>query len=418
MDSNNRQDLTSASSLVKKNILSAEIISHSNEFDPTVLFVEKILIDAIKQGVSDIHFEPYELDYRIRYRHDGLLSTIATPPLLQANRIASRIKIMANMDISQRRLPQDGRFKLMSPLSVPIDCRVNSCPTISGEKIVIRILNSDSTQPTIDLLGLLPSQKNFFLGALSRPQGMIVVTGPTGSGKTFTLYAALNQLNTGDKNISTVEDPVEIKVNGINQINTNTKAGLTFSTTLRALLRQDPDVLMIGEIRDLETAEIAIKAAHTGHLVLSTLHTNSAAETLTRFLNMGIPALNLASSIRLIIAQRLIRVLCNFCKLSRTDLVYAHLVELGISSPDPKLLSSYKAMGCKQCKNGYHGRMAIFEMMPISKKLSEMIMSGMDSFKLLQQAQQEGMKTLYEAGLQQVIAGISSLEEIHRVMVE
>ena len=380
MDSNNRQDLTSASSLVKKNILSAEIISHSNEFDPTVLFVEKILIDAIKQGVSDIHFEPYELDYRIRYRHDGLLSTIATPPLLQANRIASRIKI--------------------------------------GEKIVIRILNSDSTQPTIDLLGLLPSQKNFFLGALSRPQGMIVVTGPTGSGKTFTLYAALNQLNTGDKNISTVEDPVEIKVNGINQINTNTKAGLTFSTTLRALLRQDPDVLMIGEIRDLETAEIAIKAAHTGHLVLSTLHTNSAAETLTRFLNMGIPALNLASSIRLIIAQRLIRVLCNFCKLSRTDLVYAHLVELGISSPDPKLLSSYKAMGCKQCKNGYHGRMAIFEMMPISKKLSEMIMSGMDSFKLLQQAQQEGMKTLYEAGLQQVIAGISSLEEIHRVMVE
>ena len=418
MDSKNRQDFSSTPPFVKKNIPSAEIISHSNEYDPIVLFVEKILIDAIKQGVSDIHFEPYELEYRIRYRHDGLLNTIATPPLLQANRIASRIKIMANMDISQRRLPQDGRFKLMSPASVAIDCRVNSCPTISGEKIVIRILNSDSTQPTIELLGLMSVQKTCFLNTLARPQGMIVVTGPTGSGKTFTLYAALNQLNTGDKNISTVEDPVEIKVNGINQITINTKAGLTFSTTLRALLRQDPDIIMIGEIRDLDTAEIAIKAAHTGHLVLSTLHTNSAAETLTRFLNMGIPALNLASSIRLIIAQRLIRVLCVFCKIPRSDLVHGNLVELGISSPNPKLLSSYKANGCKQCKNGYHGRMAIFEMMPISKKLSEMIMSGKDSFKLLQQAQQEGMKTLYEAGLEQVIAGLSSLEEIHRVMVE
>ena len=394
------------------------VITLSNEQDPVVKFVQRILLDAIKQDVSDIHFEPYEADYRIRYRQDGLLSTIATPPLNIANRIASRIKIIANLDISERRIPQDGHFKLQLPATLAIDFRVNSCPTVGGEKIVVRLLNRDSTKPNIELLGFMAQQKACFLKAIARPQGMILVTGPTGSGKTLTLYSALNTLNTGNTNISTVEDPVEIKVHGVNQINVNPKAGLTFASTLRALLRQDPDVIMIGEIRDLETAEIAVKAAQTGHLVLSTLHTNSAAETLTRLGNMGIPSLNIASSIRLIMAQRLIRILCKFCKLIRTDLMPYNLVELGLTPLDTSILTSYKAYGCNQCKDGYRGRMALFEVMPISKCIAQMIMSGKDEFHLLKQAKIEGMITLYEAGLEHVKAGITSLEEINRIMVD
>ena len=393
------------------------ITTVSNELDPIVKFVERILLDAIKQNVSDIHFEPYEQDYQIRYRQDGLLTTIATPPINLANRITSRIKIIANLDISERRVPQDGRFKLQVPAAKMIDFRVNSCPTVSGEKIVIRLLNKELAKPNIELLGFMPSQKDCFLAAISRPQGLILVTGPTGSGKTLTLYSALNILNTGQKNISTVEDPVEINVHGINQVNINIKTGLTFANTLRSLLRQDPDIIMIGEIRDLETAEIAVKAAQTGHLVLSTLHTNSAAETLTRFLNMGIPSLNIASSIRLIIAQRLIRLLCPFCKIIRTDLCLENLIELGLSSSDTSLLTSYKASGCRQCHNGYRGRIALFEMMPISKSLAQMIMTGKNEFDLLNQAKTEGMIPLFSAGIEQVKAGITSLEEVNRVMI-
>lgn len=372
--------------------------------DPVVQFVERILLDAIKQKASDIHFEPYENDYQIRYRQDGLLSLIATPPLNLANRIACRIKILANLDITERRVPQDGHFKLEHAIANTIDFRVNSCPTVGGEKIVVRLLHKDLTKANIESLGFLVSQKNCFLTAISKPQGLILVTGPTGSGKTLTLYSALNILNTGEKNISTAEDPVEMNIHGINQVHINIKAGLTFANTLRALLRQDPDIIMLGEIRDLETAEIAIKAAQTGHLVLSTLHTNSAHETLTRFLNMGIASVNIASSIRLIVAQRLIRLLCPFCKVSSTDFVFGKL--------------AYQASGCSRCTHGYRGRQALFEMMPISKTLAHMIMAGENEFNLLNQAKIEGMITLFDAGIELVKAGITSLEEIHRVMIE
>lgn len=390
----------------------------SNDDAPVVKFVNRILIDAIKKGVSDIHFEPYEREYRIRYRQDGLLNEIASPPAGLSARIAARIKVMSSLDISERRIPQDGRFKMKLSRSRAIDFRVSSCPTVAGEKIVMRILDPGSTKLGIESLGFSPLQQEHFLHAISKPQGMILVTGPTGSGKTVTLYTALNILNTIEANISTAEDPVEIKVSGINQVNINPKAGLTFSGTLRAFLRQDPDIIMVGEIRDLETAEIAVKASQTGHLVLSTLHTNSAAETLTRLVNMGVPSFNIASSVSLIIAQRLVRRICEHCKEGRDDMTEQSLIELGFSEEDAKTIKLYKAVGCNQCTNGYRGRIGLFEVMPMSKALGQMIMSGGTSLDILKQAQLEGMLTVYQAGLEKIKQGVTTIEEVNRVTVE
>jgi type IV pilus assembly protein PilB len=385
---------------------------------PVVKFVNRILVDAIKRGVSDIHFEPYDKEYRIRYRQDGLLNEVASPPSGLSARIAARLKIMSNLDISERRIPQDGRFKMKLSRTRSIDFRVSSCPTVAGEKIVMRILDPGSTKLGIEALGFSPQQEKHFLHAIERPQGMILVTGPTGSGKTVTLYTALNILNTIEKNISTAEDPVEIKVSGINQVNINPKAGLTFSGALRAFLRQDPDIIMVGEVRDLETAEIAIKAAQTGHLVLSTLHTNSAAETLTRLVNMGVPSFNIASSVSLIVAQRLVRRLCETCKAIRDDMTQQSLIELGFDESTASSMKTYKAVGCDQCSNGYRGRFGLFEVLPMSKKLGQMIMSGGTSLDILKQAQEEGMLTVYQAGLEKIKEGSTTIEEVNRVTIE
>lgn len=406
-----------------------EISSEENEIEedttvtasddaPVVKFVNKILLDAIKRGVSDIHFEPYEREYRVRYRQDGILAEIASPPIGLAGRITARIKVMSNLDISERRVPQDGRFKMRLSKTRTIDFRVSTCPTVGGEKVVMRILDPGSTKLGIEALGFSEFQKTHFLKAIQRPQGMILVTGPTGSGKTVTLYTALNILNTKECNISTAEDPVELKVTGINQVNINPKAGLTFSGALRSFLRQDPDIIMVGEIRDLETAEIAIKAAQTGHLVLSTLHTNSSAETLTRLVNMGVPSFNIASSVSLIIAQRLGRRLCEQCKEIRDDVTPESLRELGFSEEDSKTIQIYRAKGCNQCTGGYRGRVGLFEVMPMSKAIGQIIMSGGNSLDILKQAQEEGMLTVYQSGLEKIKAGITSVEEVNRVTVD
>ena len=397
----------------------SEVIDATSMDAPVVKFINKIIIDAVKKGVSDIHYEPYERAYRIRYRLDGVLTEIASPPINLASRITSRIKIMSNLDISERRVPQDGRFKMKLSSTLSIDFRVSTCPTIGGEKIVMRILDPGSTKLGIEALGFSSHQKKLFLHAIEKPQGMILVTGPTGSGKTVSLYTALNILNRKELNISTAEDPVEIKIQGINQVNINTKAGLTFSHALRSFLRQDPDIIMVGEIRDLETAEIAIKAAQTGHLVLSTLHTNSAAETLTRLLNMGVPSFNIASSVSLVIAQRLVRKLCDSCKVKRDDITPKSLIELGFTEDEANKITLYKAQGCSLCNNqGYKGRKGLFEVMDMSKKLGEIIMSGCNSLEILKQAQLEGMLTMYQSGLEQIKAGVTTIEEVNRVTVE
>lgn len=379
-----------------------ELIIHEED-EPTVKFVNKIFLDAIKQGASDIHFEPFDKAYRIRYRQDGILHEITTPPANLAARITARIKVMAHLDSSERRVPQDGAFKMNGS----IDFRVSTCPTTSGEKVVIRILDPHNVTLGIEALGFSSKQKEYVTHALDSPQGMILVTGPTGSGKTVSLYTALNRLNTKEVNIITAEDPVEIKVAGINQVNINPKVGLTFSNALRAFLRQDPDIIMVGEIRDLETAEIAVKAAQTGHLVLSTLHTNSAAETLTRLVNMGIPTFNIASSVTLIIAQRLARKLCDHCKIIREDVI-----------PDFEEIKLYKAVGCPQCTQGYRGRIGLFEVLPMSKSLGELIMSGANSLAILKMAQAEGMLSIYQSGLEKIKQGITTIEEINRVTVD
>ena len=396
----------------------SEMSQNSTDDAPVVKFINKIILDAIKHGASDIHFEPYEREYRIRYRQDGVLQEVSSPPISLASRITARIKIMSNLDISERRVPQDGRFKMKLSKASAIDFRVSTCPTVGGEKIVMRILDQGSTKIGVEALGFSPFQKENFIKAIERPQGMILVTGPTGSGKTVTLYTALTILNTKENNISTVEDPVEIKIPGINQVNINPKAGLTFSSTLRAFLRQDPDIIMVGEIRDLETAEISIKAAQTGHLVLSTLHTNSAAETLTRLVNMGIPSFNIASSVNLIVAQRLGRKLCPKCRVLRDDITPKSLVELGFSEADSKEVKLYKAVGCNECTNGYRGRMGLFEVMPITKTIAQLIMQNANSLDILKQAQLEGMLTIYQSGLALVKEGITTIEEVNRVTVE
>lgn len=390
----------------------------SNDDAPIVKFVNRILVEAIKKGASDIHFEPFERSYRIRYRQDGILNEVTAPPVSLSTRIAARIKVMSNLDISERRIPQDGRFKMKISASRSVDFRVSTCPTVGGEKIVMRLLDPGTTRIGIELLGFNALQKVHFMKAIARPQGMILVTGPTGSGKTVTLYSAMNILNTIESNISTAEDPVEIKVQGINQVNINPKAGLTFSGALRSFLRQDPDIIMVGEIRDFETAEIAVKAAQTGHLVLSTLHTNSASETLTRLLNMGVPSYNIASSVSLIIAQRLVRKLCEHCKIVRDDVPFNSLLELGFTVEEIKTLRPYKANGCNQCTNGYRGRIGLFEVLPMSKELGQIIMSGGNSLDILKHATQEGMMTIYRAGLEKIKLGTTTIEEVSRVTVD
>ncbi|VVP41293.1 hypothetical protein PS876_04862 [Pseudomonas fluorescens] len=381
---------------------------------PVVRFVHKMLLDAIKSGSSDLHFEPYEKNYRVRVRTDGILREVAKPPIQLAGRIAARLKVMASLDISERRKPQDGRIKMRLSKSKSIDFRVNTLPTLWGEKVVIRILDPSSAQIGIDALGYEPEQKDLYLAALKQPQGMILVTGPTGSGKTVSLYTGLNILNTVDINISTAEDPVEINMEGINQVNVNPRQGLDFAQALRSFLRQDPDVIMVGEIRDLETAEIAIKAAQTGHLVLSTLHTNSAAETLTRLHNMGIPGFNIATSVSLIIAQRLARKLCSHCKraieIPRETLIKEGFPEEGIGS-----FTIYESVGCDHCNGGYKGRVGIYEVVKNTADLQRLIMAEGNSLEIDIQMRRDGFDDLRTSGLRKAMQGITSLEEINRV---
>lgn len=381
---------------------------------PIVRFVNKVLYDAIKQGASDIHIEPYEKVYRVRFRQDGILREIARPPLNIANRICSRLKIMSSMDISERRIPQDGRIKLKLSRTKAVDFRVNTLPTLWGEKIVLRILDPSSAQLGIDMLGYEAVQKQQYLSALHQHQGLILVTGPTGSGKTVSLYTGLNILNTRERNISTAEDPVEINLEGINQVAVNAKVGLTFSTALRAFLRQDPDVVMVGEIRDLETAEIAIKASQTGHLVLSTLHTNSAPETLTRLKNMGIPAYNIATSVTLIIAQRLARRLCSHCK-KPLKLPPKILLQEGFNETQIRSMQLFGAVGCEKCNDGYKGRVGIYEVVPITDKISRVIMEGGSSIQIADMARAEGFNDLRTSALEKVAQGMTSLAEANRV---
>lgn len=384
---------------------------------PIVRFINKILMDAIKTGASDIHFEPYEKAYRIRCRIDGILQEVARPPVNLASRLAARIKVMSQMDISERRVPLDGRIKMKISKSRAIDFRVNTLPTLWGEKIVLRILDPTSAQMGIEALGFDSEQHDLYTQTLHRPQGMILVTGPTGSGKTVSLYTGLNILNTEERNISTAEDPVEINLEGINQVHVNTKVGLTFAEALRAFLRQDPDVVMVGEIRDLETAEIAVKAAQTGHMVLSTLHTNSAAETLTRLRNMGVPAFNIATSVSLIIAQRLARRLCNSCKRA-ANIPEKALLEEGFTPEQLKDLHVYEANpdGCAKCSRGYKGRVGIYEMMEMTPELATIIMENGSSLDILDTAKKQGFKPLRHSGLGKVAQGVTSLEEVNRVI--
>ncbi|NBB12000.1 type IV-A pilus assembly ATPase PilB [Pseudomonas sp. SLFW] len=381
---------------------------------PVVRFVNKMLMDAIRLGSSDLHFEPYEKLFRVRLRTDGILHEVAKPPIQLAGRIAARLKVMAGLDISERRKPQDGRIKLRISKHRAIDFRVNTLPTLWGEKIVMRILDPTSAQMGIDALGYEPEQKELYLQALQQPQGMILVTGPTGSGKTVSLYTGLNILNTVDINISTAEDPVEINLEGINQVNVNPRQGMDFSQALRAFLRQDPDVIMVGEIRDLETAEIAIKASQTGHMVLSTLHTNSAAETLTRLHHMGVAAFNIATAINLIIAQRLARKLCPHCK-KEIDLPRDTLISEGFPEDKIGKFKLYSPVGCEQCNGGYKGRVGIYEVVKNTPALERVIMEEGNSIEISEQMRKDGFHDLRTSGLMKAMQGMTSLEEINRV---
>ncbi|WP_323753982.1 type IV-A pilus assembly ATPase PilB [Marinobacter sp.] len=381
---------------------------------PIVKYVNKMLLDAIRGGASDIHFEPYEKTYRVRYRTDGILKEVSRPSIKLAPKISARVKIMAQLDISERRVPQDGRIKMKLSKTKAIDFRVNTLPTLWGEKIVLRILDPSQAKLGIDVLGYEEDQKQLYLEALEQPQGMILVTGPTGSGKTVSLYTGLNILNTNERNISTAEDPAEINLEGINQVNVNTKVGLGFAEALRAFLRQDPDVIMVGEIRDLETANIAIKASQTGHLVLSTLHTNSAAETLTRMMNMGVPAFNIATSVSLIIAQRLGRRLCS-CK-QPADVPKDVLLAEGFTQEQIETgFTLFRPKGCDKCSGGYKGRVGIYEVVKITDDLANMIMEEASSIQIAKKAQAEGFRTLRQSALMKVIQGVTSLEEANRV---
>lgn len=382
---------------------------------PIVKYINSILLDAVRKGASDLHFEPYEKKYRIRFRIDGILTEIATPPVNLANRFSARLKVMSKLDIAERRLPQDGRIKLRISKKRSVDLRVSTLPTIWGEKVVMRILDSSASSLDINILGYSDAQKDKYIKALAKPQGMILITGPTGSGKTVSLYTGLSILNTVERNISTAEDPVEINLTGINQVQINNKAGLTFASALRSFLRQDPDVVMVGEIRDLETAEIAIKAAQTGHLVLSTLHTNSASETLTRLLNMGVEGFNIASSVALIIAQRLARRLCPECKVE-DKYSDAQLQKFGFTAQQIEEGGMiYKPVGCSKCNEGYKGRVGIYEVMPFSENIGRIILSNGNALQIEKAARDEGMYTLRESALQKAMLGLIGLKEVARI---
>ncbi|MBL4682493.1 MAG: type IV-A pilus assembly ATPase PilB [Pseudomonadales bacterium] len=381
---------------------------------PVVRFINKMLMDAIRAGSSDLHFEPFEKSYRVRFRTDGVLHEVSKPPVNLAPRISARLKVMSQMDISERRLPQDGRIKLKISKSKSIDFRVNTLPVLFGETVVLRILDPSSAKMGIDALGYEEDQKALYLEALNKPQGMFLVTGPTGSGKTVSLYTGINILNTPELNISTAEDPVEINLDGINQCPINAKVGLDFGEALRSFLRQDPDIIMVGEIRDIETANIAIKAAQTGHMVMSTLHTNSAPETLTRLRNMGVPAFNLATSVNLIVAQRLARRLCA-CK-EKMDIPKAALIEKGFSEEEVDAgLEIYGPVGCDKCSSGYKGRVGIYEVVKITPEIAKIIMEDGNSIEIAAVCATQGYKTIYQSALVKVKNGLTSLEEIDRV---
>ena len=386
---------------------------------PVVKFVNKMLVDAIRMGASDLHFEPYEKSYRVRFRVDGVMEKVANPPIQLAGKIAARLKVMSQMDISERRIPQDGRIKLKLSKNKAIDFRVNSLPTLFGEKVVLRILDPSAAKLGIDALGYEPDQKEMFLEALHKPQGMLLITGPTGSGKTVSLYTGLNILNTGATNISTAEDPVEINLEGINQVNVNSKVGLTFSNALKSFLRQDPDIVMVGEIRDLETAEIAIKAAQTGHMVLSTLHTNSAPETLTRLRNMGVASFNIATSVNLVIAQRLARRLCKNCK-TALNVPRQSLLELGFTDADLDDPNNniYEPVGCNECREGYKGRVGIYEVMKVDSNISRIIMEDGNAIDIKDAALKNGFRDLRRSGIIKVLQGVTSIQEMMRVTSE
>ena len=390
------------------------------ESTPIVRFINKMILDAIAAKASDIHFEPYDQYYRVRFRIDGILRQIFTPPSNWSARLVSRIKIMADLDITERRLPQDGRIRVAVSSEKSIDLRVNTLPLQFGEKVVMRILDPSSTTMGIDSLGYEDDQRTAYLNALNKPQGMILVTGPTGSGKTVSLYTGLNLLNTDERNISTAEDPVEINIAGINQTQINLRARLDFPTAMRAFLRQDPDVIMVGEIRDLDTAEIAVKAAQTGHLVLSTLHTNSSSETLNRLLNMGLSAFNVATSVSLIIAQRLARKLCVHCRELHQDLPDEVLKQEGFNDPDLAKSSAtiYKARGCKKCIKGYSGRVGVYETLVISPAICAVILNGGSAIDILAAAKKEGFRTLRTSALRKVIDGTISIEEANRITTD
>jgi type IV pilus assembly protein PilB len=385
---------------------------------PVVRFVNKVMLDAIKRGASDIHFEPYEKVYRVRTRQDGVLKQVAAPPLALASKVTARLKVMSRLDIAERRVPQDGRIKMRLSKNRAIDFRVNTCPTLYGEKVVLRILDPTAAKLGIDALGYEDFQKKLYLDALAKPYGMILVTGPTGSGKTVSLYTGINILNTEDRNISTCEDPVEINVPGINQVNVNPKVGLTFAAALKAFLRQDPDIIMVGEIRDLETAEIAIKAAQTGHLVLSTLHTNDAPRTLTRLVDMGVKPYAIATSVHLIIAQRLARRLCEHCKEIR-DIPEEALLQEGFTREEIRGgLRIFGPVGCRQCTDGYKGRVGIYQVMPVTDAIGRIILEGGNAVQIEEQAEKEGVWNLRKSALHKVKVGVTSLEEINRVTIE
>ena len=384
---------------------------------PVVKFVNKILVDAIRRGASDIHFEPFETQYRVRLRMDGMLKAVASPPMKMANRISSRLKVMAQLDIAEKRVPQDGRIKLNLSKTRAVDFRVSTLPTLFGEKIVLRILDGSSARIGIEKLGYEPDQQKLYVDAIHKPYGMVLVTGPTGSGKTVSLYTGLNMLNTPERNISTVEDPVEIRVEGINQVQQNVKRGMTFASALRSFLRQDPDVIMVGEIRDLETAEIAIKAAQTGHMVLSTLHTNDAAQTIARLMNMGIAPYNITSSVTLIIAQRLARRL-HECK-KPIELPPKVLLDAGFSQADIDAgLTIYQAVGCDSCNEGYKGRVGIYQVMPMLEEIQKIILQGGNALQIAEAAKAAGVNDLRASALLKVKQGLTSLTEIDRVTKE
>lgn len=392
-------------------------IEGSENEGPVVKFINNVLLDSIRRGASDIHFEPYELEYRVRFRIDGVLKTVAKAPIKLSQRLSARLKVMSSLDIAEKRLPQDGRIKLNITKTKQMDFRVSTCPTLFGEKIVLRMLDGGAAKLGIDKLGYEDDQKELYLKALSNPYGMILVTGPTGSGKTVSLYTGLNILNTDERNISTAEDPVEIRVPGINQVQMNPKKGMTFAAALKSFLRQDPDVIMVGEIRDLETAEIAVKAAQTGHLVLSTLHTNDAPQTISRLMNMGIAGYNITSSVSLIIAQRLARRLCPHCR-KPVQLPVQSLKEIGFTDEQiTKGITIYEAVGCDKCTDGYKGRVGIYQVMPMLEAIQKIILEGGTSMQIAEVCKKEGIRDLRESALRKVIEGSLSIQEADRVTI-